>query len=544
MSRIGAFLSEIRHRRIWFVGGGYLIAAWVILQVATTLEGTLELPNWVDVTVLSVLAVGFPMALIIGFVQDRRAPEVEEEVSVEGAVPDPKGIAVLPFENLSPDPDNAWFAAGIHEEVLNQLAKVNDLNVIARTSVTQYLGTEKTIPVIAAELSVGKVMEGSVRYAGNRVRVTAQLIDGVTSNHIWSDTFDRDLDDIFAIQTDVALAITAQMKATLTEAEADAIRKPPTNNAEAYRIYLQAEAGPGQANRRSFEKLVGELDKAIDLDPGFALAIARKAVAISNASDVFNIALVDEPFDEALRLAEEAIRLDPLLAAGHMAKGFVARALNDWPAALKALETAVELAPSGDATNRALALLLNGMGRFAEALPVLQKAMAADPLDQTLHNTASNLYRKLGRLEDALQEGRMAIACGKDNPFMYIQLANMLSLAGREHEAVPLIESAERLIGNDDGPLKFWAAMTWGLAGQPEKTRAMVETMDLETQSVQARAGYLVAIGDKDAALTLLEESFEREGRLPGPVSTMLALEPIHSEPRFQALMERRGSPT
>ena len=301
-----SFLGEIRRRKVFQVAVVYAVVAWALVEIVATIEEPLGLPGWVDTLVIVLVIVGLPLALILSWVFDLtpagvvRTPELDSsddgssEAATSGRVPQEEpldnSVAVLPLDNLSPNPDDAYFAAGIHEEILTHLAKIRDLNVIARTSVMQYAGAARPISEIANELRVGAVMEGSVRYAGNRVRVTAQLIEARTGTHLWTDTYDRDLEDIFEIQSDIAKSIAAALKAELLADERRSIEKQPTRFPEAYALYLRAmailhEHGIGaMGSREQRSTVLSYLDQAIQLDSDFALAYVERARVKSQRS--------------------------------------------------------------------------------------------------------------------------------------------------------------------------------------------------------------------------------------------------------------------
>jgi TolB-like protein len=280
---MGDFFAELRRRHIYRIGAGYVVVAWGITQVLDVLSQIWALPAWIAQPVTIVLALGLPITLIVAWLIEGKAHEAvasavrskattvdwiligavalvltaigyqqltPETVVVAAAdevledVSDvlPNSVAILLFDNLSPNPDDAYFAAGVHESILNELVKIRDMNVIARTSVLRYADTDMSIPEIADELNVETVMEGSVRYAGDQVRVTAQLIDPNTGAHIWSEEYDRDLADIFAIQSDIAERIAMALEAELLPSEQESIERQPTQSPDAYTAFLKAMA--------------------------------------------------------------------------------------------------------------------------------------------------------------------------------------------------------------------------------------------------------------------------------------------------------------
>lgn len=517
------------------------------MQVVALMEGSFALPPWLDMVVIIILAVGFPLALILAWAQETQAPALAEVHAVappetEALSLDPKGVAVLPFENLSPDPDNAYFAAGIHEETLNQLAKIHDLNVIARTSVLLYEDAKKSIPDIAAELGVASVMEGSVRYAGDRVRVTAQLIDGITNVHLWSETYDRNLDDIFGIQSDIALAIAAALRATLTDAETEAITKPPTENIEAYAEFLHAEAEINKGySIAGYRRALQHYDQAIELDLDFALALARQSGCMMTLFTGFEIAHDPHTPAHALQLAERALELDPLQGAAHWAKGLILSYSNDWDAALASFRRGAELSPGDATTQSGLARHLIIMGRAEEAIPVIERALRIDPLGPVHHNIAMGAWTHLGRIRDAIREQEICVRLSPEVVGNRSNLALLLSMDGRPDDALGQLHIGEELEGASEPRAQLLLAMGYAATGARDQARQIADGFDLDAQGAALRAGYLVRMGDADGAIDLLTRELETRGRLPMFTNSNLSLLPLHDDPRYKALLAKTG---
>lgn len=434
--------QELRRRKVTRVAAVYVVTAWVLLQIVDVVGDPLGLPDWFAKVVIVLLAIGLPIALIVAWAFEltpdgvRRASADDGSVIIapgrspidfvivgllvvaiagmvytsqdsgeqrpEALIPaadtaaqaEPKqivlhnSIAVLPFDNLSPEPDNAYFAAGVHEETLNQLAKIKDLSVIARTTMLQYTGRDKSVPEIGAELNVGAVMEGSVRYAGERVRITAQLIDVATGAHLWSEAYDRDLKDIFAIQSDIALKITGAMKAEFQLAEQQAIAVIPTNSLEAYTQYVRA-LGLIAENPPRMLDAVNALQQAIDMDAEFADALAVKAYIhattitlvsgpqLTPEIEAYNIAT-------GKRLAELALAVDADNSLAHLAQSYLARAEWRWDDAFAEAQIAYDTNPNVSHIAYAYGLALQSKGRVEEAITQFDRAIALDPLNANI----------------------------------------------------------------------------------------------------------------------------------------------------------------
>src|SRR6202171_3562230 len=304
----GGFFEELQRRKVYRVAAAYIIAAGFIVQMGSAIFPAWELPNWTFRLVVVFLLIGFPIALILAWAFDvtpegiratkgtaaethlRRNMIILVAIGVivsaaagffllprfSGRNID-KSIAVLPFENLSGDPDNAYFADGIQDDILTNLSKIGDLKVISRTSAMSYRGSgTHNARDIGKALGVATLVEGSVRRIGNRVRVNVQLINADNDQHIWAEDYDRELTDVFAIQSDLALRIASALQTKLSPTERARLQRRPTDSGEAYLVYLEAQDSLGRSRSRSDLEKVSQLyEKAIQLDPSFALALAR-----------------------------------------------------------------------------------------------------------------------------------------------------------------------------------------------------------------------------------------------------------------------------
>src|SRR5438046_7262347 len=348
---MSGFFEEVKRRKVYRVAAAYVIAAGGIIQLASAAFPAWELPNWALRLVIVVLLIGFPIALILAWAFDvttqgiRATPTVAPRRQVRrnvvmlataGVVMSAavgffvlprasahkvdKSIAVLPFQNLSDDPQNAYFADGIQDDVLTSLSKIGDLRVISRTSVMQYRDKAANVRDIGKALGVSNVLEGSVRRAGNKLRVNVQLIDANSDEHIWASDYDRDVIDVFAIQSDLAQKIAEALQAKLSPGEKSQMTQKPTENGEAYLAFVQAQ-NLGCAVE-DFDKLKQSeqlFERAIQLDPNFALALARSSLLQSWIVHEFD--RTSERREKARALAERALQLQPDLPEAHLAVG-------------------------------------------------------------------------------------------------------------------------------------------------------------------------------------------------------------------------------
>jgi TolB-like protein/Tfp pilus assembly protein PilF len=424
----------------------------------------------------------------------------------------PNSVAVLPFENLSPDPDNAYFAAGIHEEILNQLAKIRSLNIIARTTMLQYAARDRSIPEIAAELNVETVMEGSVRYADGRVLITAQLIDPVTNAHLWSESYNREFADIFAIQADVAMNIANALEAEFSVAEQERIEKLPTESLEAYSLYLRAmQEGPVFGSQ--MDNYLGE---AIELDPQFALALGTRAslyaLWTNFASYGGEIARGWER--QVLEDAERALTIDPELSVAHVAMAILDQ--SSWRAADARLgyERALALRPNDPTALIWYARLEDHFGDADAALDKIQRGLTLDPGNFLGRIFLGNLRFAARNYDEASAAYREALRISPTGPYPILMTAFIAIHRGDNEEALNALRVAESFLA-DSVFLLPNVALAYSRAGAPQEAQRIFSTLeerdDRADESVST-AGWAIAymaIGDYDEALTRLTESID-----------------------------------
>jgi TolB-like protein/cytochrome c-type biogenesis protein CcmH/NrfG len=427
------FFEEVKRRKVYRVAAAYIIAAGGIIQLFSATFPAWELPPWSLRLVIALLLVGFPIALILAWAFDitpqgiRTTPDtalpktrrrrnvimlVATGVIISAATgffllprvaahKVDKSIAVLPFENLSDEKENAYFADGIQDDVLTNLSKIGDLRVISRTSVMQYRGRPTNLRDIGKALGVSNILEGSVRRSGNRVRVNVQLIDANTDEHLWASDYDRDVTDVFAIQSDLAREIANALKAKLSAAEESQMTQKPTENGEAYLAFVQAHdlscAWEDPAKLKQSEQLY---QRAIELDPNFALALARYSQLESWMLRTHEAS--SEHREKARTLAERALQLQPDLPEAHLALGFsYYYGDNNYEAALKEFEIAQRALPNESEVYLAIGAIQRRQGKWAESTANLEKAVSLNPKDTwPLQNLAHN-YQRLRNFDAA-----------------------------------------------------------------------------------------------------------------------------------------------
>src|SRR5438874_8360292 len=408
----GGFFEELQRRKVYRVAAAYVIAAGFIIQMGSAILPAWELPNWTFRLVVVLLLIGFPIALILAWAFDvtpegiQATPKTAAETHLRrnmiilvatGVIVSTaagffllprtsarnidKSIAVLPFENLSGDPDNAYFADGIQDDILTNLSKIGDLKVISRTSVMSYRGSgTHNARDIGKALGVSTLLEGSVRRMGNRVRVNVQLINANNDEHIWAEDYDRDLTDVFALQTDLAQKIVYTLQAKLSPNEKARLDRQPTQDPDAYLLFVQAHDYASQKEMFNDTSLKAEplFEQAIKLDPNFALAFAGLSMVESWAYHSFDP--VPARREKARRTADEALRLQPDLPEAHLALGFsYYYGDRDYQRALAEFEMAKRGLPNEAEAYMAIGAIQRRQGKWIESTENLEKAAALDP---------------------------------------------------------------------------------------------------------------------------------------------------------------------
>ena len=443
-------LHELKRRRVFRVAGIYGIVAWVTAEVADVVFPALRLPDWTITFVIALLILGFPVAMFFAWVFDIGPQGIERtEPLAERAAGMPSGervgyivllvaamgalayllypsfggldedrprdsIAVLPFADLSEEGDGEYFSDGMSEELLNMLVKVPNLRVAARTSSFAYKGEQVDVRDVARALGVDTVLEGSVRKSGNRVRITAQLIDAETGYHLWSDTYDRELEDIFAVQDEISAEIVKALKVTLGGSGEETpilARQAPTSNVEAYQLYLQARHQWKRRGVEPLEKSIELFEQALVLDPEFARAYAGLAAAYVVLPGYAGLDPA-EYIEKASNAARQALARDPNLGEAHAVLAQIDNDAGNWADAEAAFFFATAMDPDDPTTHHWHSLLLRNTGRLEASLDAAQTAFDLDPASPVINNNLAQVYMTMGYDEQALRYARSAVELG------------------------------------------------------------------------------------------------------------------------------------
>jgi serine/threonine-protein kinase len=449
-------------------------------------------------------------------------------------------VAVLPFRNMSADPENEYFADGITEDVIAHLSKIRALRVISRGSVMQFKQRATSMRDIGATLGAATLLDGSVRRAGNRVRIVAQLVDGDSDRQVWAETYDRQLTDIFEIQTDVALHIASALQAELSPDEQQRVERKPTDDIVAYQLFLQGRQWMSKYTKESLVRAIDLYRRALDRDPSFGLAAANASLSYVEMAEQ-GFMPPDDAFSRAASYAELALRMSPELSASHMCAAYLKASHDfDFPAAEAEYRHALELAPNDAEACDLLGRLYAGIGRYDEALDLLRRAQELDPLAH--QNDIITTLLRAGRYEEAAERAATAVEINTTNPRTRATLAWAEFLRGRVREGLEAMEHAVSLAPESSLWLGQLGEM-YGMAGDMERAHTIAR--DLEER---ARTGFVspyhlayvyTGLGEHDRAIDLLEHAIAtRTGATYGIKGSFLFI-PLRTHARWGVLLAR-----
>jgi TolB-like protein/Tfp pilus assembly protein PilF len=579
-----SFFGELKRRNVYKVAVAYAIVGWVLVQIATQVFPFLEIPNWVVRLVIALVAIGFPIALVIAWAFEITPQGIERTevadampvaagqkkhawiyVAIVGAVLSiglfflgrygfrnvssssselpSKSIAVLPFDNLSRDPDNAFFAEGVQDEILTRLAKVADLKVIARTSTQRFKSAPENLPDIAKQLGVANILEGSVQKVNDQVRVNVQLVNALTNAHLWAEIYDRKLTDIFAVESDIAKTIADTLQAKLTGSEKQMMVSQSTNDTAAYELYHKGRSLWERRSGDNIPKAIAYYEQAIARDPNYALAYAGLAKSYI-LLPFFTGADRHEASSKAKEAALKALRLDPKLADAHLALGKVLFFSEiDLAGAMREYKRAIELQPN-DATahhwfgNDTLAAL----GRFEEAIAEGRRAVELDPLSPVINADLGTTFYYARRYDESARQLRKTLEIDPTFFYAHFNLGIVLQVTGDLAGAIAEYEKAKQL--NDDPFMSTTCAAAKAQAGDKDAALRMLSELDKISQHREVvgywRALLYLSLNNKDEALRWLEQGYEeRDGSNISWIKVDPLLDSLHGDPRFEALVQK-----
>jgi adenylate cyclase len=593
---MNSFFRELKQRKVYRVALGYAVVAWLVIQISATVMPAYHAPEWILPIFITVVALGFPVALVLAWAFEVKAGVIEKTPEPAGAlsiankrrvwllaaagliisafvvggywiwhpwrnasaaksmaastpsessnvvtpaIPE-KSVAVLPFDNLSRDPDNAYFAEGIQEEILTRLARIADLKVISRTSTQRFKSSPDNLPQIAKQLGVENILEGSVQRAADQVRVNVQLINAASDAHLWAESFDRKLTDVFAVESDIAKAIAETLRVRLTGAEQQQLAKRPTENIKAFQYYMQGREYINRRTREDLLKGIRYCEKAIAEDPNYTLAYT----GLADAYGVLGVYGYIAPI-EGRRKAEEgarkALALDENLAESHVALGqaSVQFAPSNFSLGDRELRRAIELSPSLALAHFYLGVSLVRQGRLDESLEEYLKARELDPLSSIIARQSVIPYYLKRDYTRALESLRQADELGPPLSTTWeigVYIQNRLF-----DEALAELEKAKGERKNDS-ILIYDAGMVYAAQGKRAEALEIIKELEEISGANLSQAHWIAkiyaALNEKELALSWLERGLAT-GAIGAFYKDEPVWDPIHSDPRFKALVEK-----
>jgi TolB-like protein/Tfp pilus assembly protein PilF len=454
-----------------------------------------------------------------------------------------KSIAVLPFDNLSRDPDNIYFCEGVQDEILTRLAKVADLKVISRTSTQHFKSAPENLPEIAKKLGVMHILEGSVQKAGNQVRVNVQLINAMNDAHLWADTFDRQLIDIFGVESEIAKTIAESLQAKLSGSEKTSIAKAPTANPEAYELYLKGRFFWNKRSGADLRKAIEYFNQAIALDPKFALAYAGLADSYMLLPNYdFGGTPVRESIAPARIAIEKALELDDSLAEAYASRGLLDTVELQLERAIIDFARAIKLKPNYATAHHWLMLGQLALGRFDPAMVEAKRALELDPLSVIINADASWMYACAHQFDEAEKRARKTLEIDPRFFLAHYYLGAILQLQGHLKEAIPEFQKSVEL--NNDAYSIAMLGQAYARNGQKDEAEKILARLKEEAKSryvsPYAWALLYAGLGDKNRAIDELERAYQTgDTNYLFVIKTDPSLEDLRGDPRFEALVQK-----
>ncbi len=495
--------------------------------------------RWIPFLTALVVIVSIGIAGVVVLRTDRSSSPTSETGAIQS-------LAVLPLENLSGDPDQEYFVDGMTEALITELSKIKALSVISRTSIMRYKDTDKSLPAIAGDLNVDAVVEGSAMLAGDRIRITAQLIEAETDRHLWAESYNRELRDILALQKEVARAVAKEIRITLTPEEETRLAGARPIDPEAHEAYLRGRFYANRLTVESTNKAIEYYERVITVEPEYALAYA----GLANAYDALaSLGAMDpqEAWPRVKAEAKKALAIDETVAFAHALLADVAFLHEwDWARADEEFRRSIDLDPNDSSVRHWYAMYLSSMGRHEEAVREAERAVELDPLSVTARLNTSAVLLFAGRWEEALEHAMEAVELDPASPLAHMSLGSSYLRMGRLEEAFTEIEKATELSGRHTAAVAYLAE-AHAAAGHIEEAR---ETLDEMLALSKERyvspiviAGVYAALGEKDEAFEWLEKAYrERSTHLP-MLRVHPRLESLRTDPRFAGMVERMGLP-
>jgi TolB-like protein/Tfp pilus assembly protein PilF len=590
------FFAELKRRNVYKVAVAYAVVGWLLIQIATQVFPFLEIPNWVVRLVIALVAIGFPIALIIAWAFEltpqgiKRAEDIDprdsrsgqvlpagsgsknrtwiyvavigaalsvglffigrytasrtswterEHPSLVAASPAQKSIAVLPLLNESGDPKDEYFSDGLSEELIAALAQIKDLKVIGRSSSFRFKDRKEETKTIGEKLGVATLLEGTVRKQGERVRIVAELINAADGIELWTRTFDRELKDIFAVQEEIAAAVASSLKVTLLGADSSSAQTAATKSVEAHNAYLQGHFYFQRRNLEDYRKAVVYFDQATQIDPDYALAYAERSEAWTQIGDLSGQGKTAWP--KAREDAEKAVAIAPALAEAHAALGWV-RFFTEWKFAegLSELKRAKELSPANPTANDLLARVIVYLGKLDEAERQARQAVELDPLAYPTQNNFARVLFAEGKLDEADTIARKAAEL---QPTAASSRRFQVLVAVQRGDGETALREAQ--LEPDEGYRRFELALAQHVRGdRGAADAALADLIAYGRDQLAYQIAQVYAVrGEKEKAFEWLQISFDTHDT--GTLALLIdpLIRDLRGDPRYKALVAKMNFP-
>ena len=538
------FFAELKRRKVYSVAIGYIVAGWALAQGIAQVFPVFDIPNWVVRLVVLLIVLGFPVALVLSWFFDLtrygivRTPDMKDKIDIVPTVgSNERSIAVLPFTDLSPGEERDYFGEGIAEEIQTALAKIEGLRVAARRSSFWFKDKKADLNEIADKLNVEHVLEGSVRREGNRVRISAELTNCCNGFTLWSETFEREMQGIFALQDEITRAIVDALKLKLDISAPLASRL--VRSTDAYDVYLHGLFYSDKASEEDLRKSLEYFERALEKDSQFSRAWTGIAKAWLWLADAYVPPL--EAYPKVRDAAVRALHLNDDEAEAHVYLAETKRILDwDLDGAEAEFNRAVEIEPNSTPSNYFIAALYAARGDRDKALAFLQRTAKIDPASLWVNNSACELYRYFGLYDEAIAAGERALQL--DPAFVYGEplLAALYREIGRFDEAIALYQKAERLNGRP----AFGLAITYARMNRPDEAREVL------AKAIASRGSYTpgdaiahvhVVLHAHDDAIRELERACEERSSSLHFVGIAPEFAPLRSDRRFTSILKKIG---
>jgi TolB-like protein/Flp pilus assembly protein TadD len=578
-----SFFAELKRRNVYKVAVAYIVAGWALSQGIAQVFPVFDVPNWIIRLIVLLIIIGLPVALVLAWMFEL-TPQGIKRTETADAMPDAtrkkkyvwiyvvvigglfsiglfflgrytavnkttaassndvsnKSIAVLPFGNLSRDPDNEYFAAGIQDEIITRLAQISDLKVISCTSTQRYKGSSENLRQIASELGVTNILEGSVQKANDEVHVNVQLLNALTDSHLWADTFDRKLTDVFGVESEIAKTIADTLRAKLTGREAATLSARPTENSAAHELYLKGRFFWNKRDTNDLQKALGYFEQAAKEDPNYALAWSGTA-DVYVLLPLFGGADPADAYPKAKEAANKAIALDPNLAEPHADLGLIASLFDfDFALSMREFEKSIALNPNYATAHHWFGdSVLQCIGDFNRAIAEMKRALELDPLSVVFSVDLGVAYYFDGRYQEGIAQTRKAIDLDPNAYYPYYNLGELLEESGDFPGAISEYKKSVALDA-DPYPLALLGRAE-ALNGNREAALKILQQLAVSKRYVADYSVGLVylGLGDKNQAMDRFEKSFAKRQPDLNTIRFDPLLRPLHGDPRFEQLAEK-----